>query len=138
MSDPSVSDIAAALGNALGTIPGMRVVDYLADTISPPVALVAIDTVDYHGSFGNSDVDVEHLFTVYMVLPRASDRAGIALMESYMSQSGTSSIRAALEADQTLGGVVSTLLVTKSGPPASISINGAEYISLPFSVEVHA
>lgn len=98
--------------------------------------MIAIDTVDYHGAFGNADV--VHTFTVFLILSRVDDRAAIAAMEDYMSQAGTNSIRAALEADLSLGGVVSTLVVTKSGPPASISINGNPYISLPFTVEVHA
>ena len=135
MSQPSVSDIATAIGKALGTA-GIRYIEYLSDTVTPPVALVGIDTIDYHGAFAFADV--QHDFTVFLILPRASDRAGIALMESYMSQAGTTSVRAAIEADQTLGGVVSSLKVTKSGPPSAISVGGTEYLSVPFAVEVHA
>lgn len=136
MTTPSVGAIATALQAALQTVTGLRTAPYLSDTISPPVALVAIDTVDYHGALSNADV--EHVFTVLVIVGRASDRAGLASMEDYMSQAGASSIRAALEQDLTLGGVVSTLIVRKSGPPTSVGINGAEYISVPFTVEVHA
>lgn len=136
MTTPSVGTIATALETALSTISGLRTVPYLADTVSPPVAMVAIDTVDYHGAFGGGDV--MHTFTVFLILSRVNDRASITAMEDYMSQAGTTSVRAAIEADLTLGGVVSTLVVTKAGPPAAITINGAEYISLPFTVEVHA
>lgn len=140
MSDPTpdVATIAAALSTALESIDGLRTAPYLADSITPPVALVAIDTVDYHGAFAGGDVT--HTFTVYLIVGRASDRAGIAALEAYMSQAGNDqSISGAIEADQTLGGVVSALKVTESGPPSAITIGGtATYISCPFKVEVHA
>jgi hypothetical protein len=137
VSTPDVATIATALGSALSTISGLRVLDYLSDTFTPPAALVGIDTVDFHGAFSDTG-DVVHDFTVFVIIARSSERAGIVTLEGFMSQSGTPSIRAALEADRTLGGVVSSLKVTKAGPPASVSINGAEYVSVPFAVEVHA
>jgi mannose/fructose/N-acetylgalactosamine-specific phosphotransferase system component IIC len=98
---------------------------------------VAIDEHEFHGAFAGGDV--VHTFTVFVIVGRSSDRAGMATMESFMSQSGDQSIRAAIEADPTLGGVVSTSLVSKSGPPTAIQIaNGPAYISVPFAVEVHA
>ena len=137
MSTPSVTDIAVAIQTQLETITGLRTAPYLTDAISTPVALVAIDKVAYHGAFAGGDV--VHTFTVYVIVDRASTRSGIASMEAYMSQSGDISIRAAIEADPTLGGVVSTSLVVSAGPPASITIGGvATYISVPFDVEVHA
>jgi hypothetical protein len=140
MSDPTpdVATIAAALQTALQSIDGLRTAPYLADTISPPVALVAVDEVAYHCAFAGGDV--VHTFTVFVIVGRSSDRAGLQLAEAYMSQAGNpQSISGAIEADRTLGGVVSTLKVTKSGPMSSLSINGQPtYISVPFAVEVHA
>lgn len=139
MADASVQEIAEALGDALQTIGGLRVVPYLGDSISPPVALIAIDNIDYHGAFGNGDR--EHTFTIFVIIGRASDRAGLQAMESYMSSAGSSSIRQALEdLDCTLGDLVSDVIVQKSGPPSSIAIgtSGVVYLSLPFTVLVHA
>lgn len=137
MSTPTVSAIATALGAALGSVPNLRTVPYLPDTFTPPVAVIGIDKVNYHGAF--SDADVEHTFTVYVIVSRANDRSGIATLEGFMSQAGTSSIRAAIEADPTLAGVVSTLIVEESGPPAAITVaDGAVYTSVPFTVTVHA
>lgn len=138
MNTPSVQDIAAAIGTSLETIDGLRVIPYLADNFSTPCALVGIDEVEYHGAFAGGDV--LHTFTVFVIVSRSSDRAGIELAECFMSQAGDSSIRAAFEADPTLGGVVSTSWVKKGGPmrPLSIGADGATYISIPFDVEVHA
>lgn len=138
MNTPSVKDVATAIGNSLETIDGLRVIPYLADTFATPCALVAIEEVEFHGAFAGGDVI--HTFTVLVLVSRASDRAGIELAECYMSQAGDSSIRAAFEADTTLGAVVSSAWVKKAGPMKSLAIGatGATYISVPFDIEVHA
>lgn len=136
MSAPTVGEIATAIQTALTTIDGLRTTPFLSDSVNPPVAMVGIQDVDYHGAFSSGDV--QHTFTVYLILSRASDRAGIQAMESYMSNDGAQSIRAAIEVDTTLGDVVDASQVTASGPPASISIGGVPYISVPFTVVVHA
>ncbi|MCU1494806.1 MAG: hypothetical protein JWO62_2570 [Acidimicrobiaceae bacterium] len=134
----TVQQIAEALNTALEAIVGLRNAPYLTDSITPPVVLTAIEEVVYHGAFGYSDV--EHTFTVFAIVGRASERAGIEAMEAYMSSTGTQSVRAALELDPTLGGVVSSLIVVKSGPPSSLAVGqgGAVYIAVPFTVLVHA
>jgi hypothetical protein len=135
-TEPTVTEIAAAIQKALETITGLRVVPYLGDTVSPPVAMVAIEKVTYHGAFQGGDVT--HEFIIHLIVSRASDRAGLQNLEGYMSQSGPNSIMAALEADPTLGGVVSTSIVTESGPPSGLTIGSAVYIWVPFSVTAHA
>lgn len=136
MSAPTVGQIATAISSALTTISGLRTTAYLSDSVNPPVAMVGIEDVDYHGAFASGDI--QHTFTIFLILSRASDRAGIEAMENYMSNDGAFSIRAAVEADQTLGGVVQTSVLTKSGPPLPISMGGVPYISVPFTVIVHA
>lgn len=139
MTTPSVSDIAAALATAVDTIPGINTVPYLPDTFTPPIALVEIDTVEYHGAFAGGDVT--HTFTVFLVVARVSDRAAAQAIEGFMSQPGTNSptsVCGAIEADTTLGGVVSTLIVEKSGPLAPVTVGEAIYLAVPFTVLVHA
>jgi hypothetical protein len=138
MTHASVAAIAGALETALQTISGLRTAPYLPDTFTPPVALVAIEDVEYHGAFAGGDV--VHTFTVFVIVARTSDRAGYETLEGYMSQpgSGAPSIAEAIEADPTLGGVVSTLKVTKAGKPLAVTVSSASYISVQFEVEVHA
>ncbi len=136
MSD--VTALAGALGTALGTV-GIRALPYLSDTFSPPVALVGVDTAGYHESFGGANGLTAYRFIVYAILARTADRAALSAVESYLSSSGASSIRAALEdGDPSLGGLAAGTVVVRGGPPAAISINGAEYVSCPFEVTVHA
>jgi hypothetical protein len=141
VTTPSVQDIAEALETALKAIPGIRTFPYLPDTFTPPVALIHVDEVEYHGAFQGGDVT--HAFTVFLVVGRADDRTAINALEGFMSQKGDNSptsVQGAIEADQSLGGVVSTLVVEKSGPVAPITIPGSDvvYLAVPFAVTVHA
>src|ERR1035437_8784750 len=104
-STPSVSDIAVALETALATIPGIQTFPYLPDTFTPPVALVEIDEVQYHGAFAGGNVT--HTFTVFVIVSRVSDRAAGQAVQGFMSQAGPNSpnsVQGAIEADVTLGG----------------------------------
>jgi hypothetical protein len=138
MTTPDPATIANAVATALESVE-VRVVPYLPDNPSPPCALVNLETVDYHGAFGGGDV--VHQFTVYLIVSRIDERAADATLKAFMSQKGgtSTSVQGALESDQTLGGVVSSCIVRKSGPPAPVIIgDGVIYLSCPFILEVHA
>src|SRR5207237_429270 len=75
-----------------------------------------------------------YTYTVLLLLSRTADRSALDAMEGYMSVTGPNSIRAALEADETLGGIAEYVLLRKVGPPAAVNISGSPYISCPFSV----
>lgn len=138
-SAPTVDEIAAALDAALATIEGLYTFPYLPDTFTPPVAVIEIEAVDYHGAFSGGDV--VHQFTVFVIVSRSNDRTGAVALQGYMSQAGEpTSIQGALESDPTLGGVVSSLVVEKAGPVAPVTIAGSDvvYLSCPFTVHVHA
>lgn len=138
---PTVSQVAAALGAAVSgvTTPQgqtMRYLPYLSDSFTPPIVLVAIDTVKYHMAMGSSDS--RQSYTLHLILPRTDDRSALAQMEAYMSPTGTSSILLAVESSTSLGGVIQDVIVTDSGPPTAVEINNNPYIGLPFKVEVIA
>lgn len=144
---PTIEATANAIGTALGTA-NIRFVPYLSDTFSPPapttagqypgVALVAIQTVEYHESFGGSGSGraVEYDFVIHVLFARSNDRSAQLAVQDAMSPDSPSSVRAALELDGTFGGVAQTSICRKSGPPVGISINGAEYIQVPFTLDV--
>ena len=147
MSTPSVSTIAAAIQTQLEAIPGLRTAAYLSDKISPPVALVAIETVGYHGAFAGGDV-VRGGSTVILAMRdgRAAAAAIHKALQDGKPATGADAVAepavsesSKVEVDSTFGGVVSSGFVVDAGPPSSIQINGtATYIACPFKVEVHA
>lgn len=131
----TVTEISEALKDSLTRIPGVRVYDYLPDQINPPVGYVGIQQVDYHGAFrGGNPV---HTYTVTVIVGRVSDRSSQRALDEFLAYDGTRSVRAAIESDQTLNGVVQTLLVTDGGNLAPLTMGDVTYISIDFSVTVY-
>lgn len=131
----TISEISAALRDALTAIPGLRVQDRLVDNPSPPIALVGIDQVTYHRAFAGGNA--EHEYTVTILVGRDPERVSQDRLNGYLSYDGTQSVRQALEADPTLGGVVNACHVTSGGNISLVSIGDANYLTVEFTVLVH-
>jgi hypothetical protein len=132
----TVSQVAAGLKTMLSSIDGLRVVDYVSDQINPPTALIGIDTVTFHRSFAGGDP--VYTFTVTVVVSRADSRSAQSVLDGFLSFDGKTSIRAAIEYDQTLAGTAQTCVVTQAGNVAAVSVNDVAYLTVDFSVTVHA
>lgn len=131
----TVSEISDALKNALTVIPGLRVYDYLPDQINPPLGYVGIQQVNYHGAFrGGNPV---HTYTITIVVGRVSERASQRALDEFLAYDGDRSVRAAIESDSTLDGVIQTLVVTDGGNLAPLTMGDVTYVSIDFSVTVY-
>lgn len=131
----TVSQVATGLANRLATISGLRVTTYQPEQLNPPFAFPQINSVDYHRAFGGGDVVMN--WTVHVVVGRWVDRTAYSLLDEFLSYSGTKSVRAAIEADPTLGGVCQTLIVRSGADITSLDANGAEFLQIQFQLEVH-
>jgi hypothetical protein len=76
-------------------------------------------------------------WTVYVIVGRWLDRTAHAALDDYLSYSGSKSVRAAIEADPTLGGVCSTLIVRSGADITSLDAGGAQFLVIQMQVEVH-
>lgn len=132
----TVSQVATGLANRLATISGLRVTTYQPEQLNPPFAYPQINRVEYHRAYGGGDVVMD--WTVHVVVGRWVDRASHALLDDFLSYSGTKSIRAAIEADTSLGGVCDTLIVRSGADITSLDAGGAEFLQIQFQLEVHA
>lgn len=132
----SVGSVATAIATRLGTISGLRTFAFQPDQINPPVAFPVLDSISYHDAFGGGDVVME--WTIVLVASRWSDRVSYATLDAYLSYSGATSVRAALETDRTLGGVVQTCVLPSSANISQLSAGEAEFLSVQFSLTVHA
>ena len=131
----TVSEITEALKNALTVVPGLRVYDYLPDQINPPLGYVGIQQVNYHGAFrGGNPV---HTYTITIVVGRVSERASQRALDEFLAYDGDRSVRAAIESDPTLDGVIQTLVVTDGGNLAPLTMGDVTYVSIDFSVTVY-
>ncbi len=106
------------------------------EQLNPPFAYPELTTVTYHKAFGGGDVLMD--FTIHVIVGRYTDRTAHATLDSYLSYSGATSIRAALESDLTLGAVCQTLIVNSAANISSLSAGDAEFLQIQFTVQVHA
>lgn len=106
----TAEQIMDGLATRLQTISGLRVTDYIPGQVTPPAAVIGVPGIQqYHGTMGNGVVVWSPMVTVFT--STAWDRFGQNALAEYMSPTGAKSIRAAIEADRTLGGVVSDCVV---------------------------
>jgi hypothetical protein len=133
----TVTQVAAALKTRLDTISGVRTFAYQPDqTATPPFAYPELSQVDYHRAFQGGDVVM--MWEIHVVVGRYVDRTAHTLLDDFLSYDGVKSVRACLEGDRTLGGVVQDLVLTSGADITSISENGSEFLEIQMSLTVHA
>ena len=126
--------IRAGLGTALDTITGLRVFDYVPDNAPTPAAIVGPLDIKY----GAAMQDGLHNMTTNVTIfdGRMSDRTSQDRIDAYVNPSGASSVKAAIEADTTLGGACQTLQVTMA-QPVTVTMAGVEYNGYRFEVLIY-
>lgn len=132
----TISEAAAALRTALASVPGLRVFDHVPDLFSTPCGFVLPATVEYWGAFSGGDVVQQ--YTVTVVVGRSAERAAQEALYGYMSYDGTSSVRQALEADRTLGGVCQTLIVERADNIRMLLQGEQSYLAVDYAVRLHS
>lgn len=134
-----VGDIRTAMATALDGISGLRAKAYEPDSIAPPLAVVGDVAINYDETFGSAADRCHRLaITVRVYVPRANDKAGQDRLDGYVSPTGASSIKAALEADKTLGGVIDDLHVPSMSGYGFYEVAGTVYMGAEFTVNVLA
>lgn len=103
------SQVRDGLKTRLQTISGLRVFDTIPENPQPPAAIVGqLDmNFDIDNARGLDLATVE----VYLLVQRMDVRSGQDKLDTYLKGTGTGSVKAAIEADRTLGGACSTLRV---------------------------
>lgn len=131
----SISLLRAGLAKNLQTINGLRVVETLPDLVNPPMAMIGLTKVTYNQQ--NQRSMAEYTFQVTVVLGRVSERTAQASLDVLVAP-GAGSIKFALESDRILGGDAFDVFVPELSAYGAVSINGIDYLSAEFSVQVFA
>jgi hypothetical protein len=106
----------------------------MPDTVSPPCAVVDLQSVSYDQAFGNG---LEFFtFTITVIAQRFDTAANQALLDNLISGSGA--VRALIAGDLTLNGSCSTSQLTQMSEYGLISANETDYIGANFTLEVYA
>jgi hypothetical protein len=131
----SISLLRAGLAKNLGTIKGLRVVETLPDLVNPPMAMIGLNKVAYNQQ--NQRSMAEYTFQVTVVLGRVSERTAQRDMDVLVAP-GAGSVKYALESDRTLGGNAYEVFVPELSALGALQVNGIDYYSAEFSVQVFA
>jgi hypothetical protein len=132
---PSISELRSGLATNLQTIRGLRVVETLPDVVNPPMAMLGLSKVEYNQQ--NQRSMSLYTFQVTVVVGRVSERTAQAALDVLVAP-GSGSIKYALESDRTLGGKAFDVFVPELSAIGAMSVNGIDYFSAEFSVQVYA
>lgn len=132
----SITDLRAGLATRLATISGLRTTTETPDTINPPVAIINVGTVNYDRAF-QQGLD-EYNFVVTVIVGRVGIRSAQRLLDSFVSPTGASSVKLAIELDRTLGGNCDSLRVTDMRNYGSLVVGEITYLAAEFNVVVFA
>ncbi|WP_053065378.1 hypothetical protein [Micromonospora sp. RV43] len=103
--------VSGRLADAGRKVPGvLRADPFVPDSVEPPHLYVGEWVINYDQSFGGL-VDAEVL--VRLLVSRADDRSGQARLQQFMRPAGPVSVKAAFEAEPTLGGQIHDLHVRR-------------------------
>lgn len=108
----TASQVVAGLKTRLATISGLRTFSFQPANVVPPLAYPVINQVNYHRAMAGGLVVYD--CTIFVIVGRYSDDRAFGDLDDYLAFSGAKSIRAAVEGDQTLGGVAQSLSVMTS------------------------
>lgn len=131
----TVTQVATGLATNLATISGLRTSVYQPEQLNPPMAFPTLNSVTYHNAMGGGDVTM--VWTINVIVGRYVDRTAFATLDGFLSYSGATSIRTAIESDKTLGGVCQTLVLPSGANIMSLSSADAEFLQIQFQVTVH-
>jgi hypothetical protein len=132
----ALTDLRTGLATRLATISGLRSSAYIPDNPTPPVAVVMPGRIQYDTAFGRGSD--EYQFTIMLIVGRVADRASQTNLDAYCASSGSTSVKAAVEGDRTLGGKALDCRVTEMTNQGSLAIGDVTYHTAEFSVTVIA
>jgi hypothetical protein len=132
----SVSELRTGIATNLATITGLRTSAFMPDNPNPPIAVVMPSSISYDDSF-NRGMQT-YIFNVLVIVGRVDERTAQSNLDGFVSSTGSSSIKLAVERDKTLGGKAFDTRVTEMRNYGQLSIQDILYLTGEFTVLVYA
>lgn len=132
----SVTDLRTGLATNLATISGLRTSPTLPDNPNPPIALITPVSISFDDVFKRGMQT--YTFVVSVIVGRADERTAQNKLDAYVSSTGSSSIKLAVESDKTLGGKAFDTRLTEMRNYGQITIGDVIYLSAEFTVLCYA
>lgn len=125
----SIADIRQGLADRLATVPDLRVSPYFPDDITPPVGIVDTYRLDFDLALRRGSDDIT--FDVLIVVRRVSERQAQSDLDTLVPL-----VKAAIEADKSLGGAAQSLQVQSMNGYSPLVVNESTYLAASFAVRV--
>lgn len=132
----SVSELRTGIATNLATITGLRTSAFMPDNPNPPIAVVMPSSISYDDVFKRGMQT--YLFNVLVIVGRVDERTAQSNLDGFVSSTGASSIKLAIESDKTLGGKAFDTRVTEMRNYGQLSIQDILYLTGEFTVLVYA
>ncbi len=123
---------AAAAAAVEAHVEGLRCFAFVPDAISPPAFFVAEVEVEYDTTFGRG-MDTVYL-TCRLLVSHATDRTGQEQLDGYLRGAGPLSVKQALEADPSLGGVCDAVRVQRASGYGLYEHSNSQYYGAEWRV----
>lgn len=136
--DPTA--VQQGIATATSVITGLQTFAALPDAIDPPTLGTTEVEWTFDNTFRGSGYGlVEAAYVVGVFVSRGDSDKGRSLLVDYLAPSGSSSIKAAIETDLTLGGACKTLIVERvRGAYRLYTVGGTDYLGALIDVRVWA
>lgn len=133
----SVSGVRSGLQTRLQTISGLNAYANAPGTVTVPAAVVipASPAIEWDETMARGSDLMS--FAVLVLVARTTDGLAQDHLDPYLAGSGSTSIKAAIEGDGTLGGAADWTHVTSVSTYGDIDYNGISYLGARFNVEVN-
>jgi hypothetical protein len=132
----AINDVVDGIATNLATISGLRVYSEWPDSPNPPCAIVMPS--EEFVSPKTLDGGYDMAYDVIVLVPTASGmERNLRTLNTYCDTSGSTSVRAAVESDATLGAVVSDLFfVSTTGYGLQYEFGTVRYVGVRFQFAI--
>jgi len=130
-----VGAVNLGIATAASEITGLNCYGVKPDSIVEPAFYPRRTDIHYDESMGRGQDRIAG--TWHLLVSRSDDEAGQAVMNSFLKGAGASSLKAAIQADRTLGGACVTLRVVKAEAHRMITVGETEYYGAEISIDVY-
>lgn len=131
-----VTAVRRAIAHNLSTLLATQVSHRMLSNPTPPAVHVYPSSTEFDRTMGRG-IDYQ-VFTVQALVGTVSEEAAQDQLDQYLSGSGPRSVKAAVETDKTLGGLVNNLRVTDATGYRQVVRDGKEILVCDWRVEVWA
>lgn len=135
MPQPTFSQVRAALATALAAIPGLNTYAESAEQVNVPAAII----LPVQGTFlryATMDGALEFTLRAVLVVGRTDSSGGQALMDPFLAVTGPQSVLACLQANPTLGGVVSYANLAEATGYGPVAVGAIDYLGCHLIVSI--